>query len=84
MRVEVLRAVRQAQAAVRAGVPGWRDFVMLLLLVHGCGGPGEARRAAGRLIEAFPRADRPAPRSGRPPPGPPRESRLDTDPARKR
>jgi hypothetical protein len=50
MRVKVLRAVRRAQAAVRAREPGWRDLAADLLLVHECGGPGEARRAAGKLV----------------------------------
>jgi len=50
MRVGVLRAVRRAQAVVRARVSGWRDLARFLLLAHGCGGPIEARWAAGRLV----------------------------------
>lgn len=50
MRVEVLRAVRRAQAAVRAGVTEGRDLTRLLLLVHGCGGEEDAREAARRLV----------------------------------
>lgn len=54
MRVEVLRAVRRAQAAVRARVPGWRGLVALLLQVHGCAGREDARTAARVLVARFP------------------------------
>lgn len=54
MRVEVLRAVRRAQVVVRAKVPEAKDLTMLLLLVHGCGSPEDAREAARRLVARFP------------------------------
>lgn len=53
MRVEVLRAVRRAQKAVRAREPGAKELTRLLLLVHGCGSPEEAREAARQLVARF-------------------------------
>lgn len=49
MSQEERKAVRRAQAAVRARVPGWRDLTADLLLAHGCGPPEMARAALHRL-----------------------------------
>lgn len=51
---EERRAVRLAQAVVRAREPGWRDLAADLVMVHGCAPPDMAQRAGDRLLRWYP------------------------------